>query len=63
MWLLILLKATKKQGFTLSLKKTFFGKTASHKERKRTAGGKIDLLTFLGLRFTTRNRLSYFEVI
>ena len=44
MWLLILLKATKKQGFTLSLKKTFFGKTASHKERKGTAGGKIDPL-------------------
>ena len=40
--LMIILKVTKKQGFTLSLKKTFI--------KKVTGGGQIDFPAFLGLK-------------
>ena len=44
MYLMIILKVTKNQGFTLSLKDTFF-------EKPQGGGGQIDPPAVLGLRY------------
>ena len=49
MWLMIILKVIKYQGFALSLKNAFLAKTQGG------WGGQIDSPTFLGLRKTLKN--------